>query len=162
MIFSGFKLFHSRSWFCVFICDLSISALHFSTSSRICSVSSSMMDLSGSGTCTHTHTHARTQGSVSDADAHTHTLSHTRVRAHSLTHTQGSVSDAEAHTHTHTHSHACVRAHSHTHTHTQTHTVWHLWFTGTLHRCNGCYTVQTVCVIALHLNLALTGDFVHF
>ncbi len=35
-------------------------------------------------------------------------------------------------------------------------------FTGTLHRRNGFYTVQTVCAIALqptlHLNLALTGD----
>ncbi len=35
---------------------------------------------------------------------------------------------------------------------------WFLWFTGTLHRRNGFYTVQTVCAIALHLNLALTGD----
>ncbi len=33
---------------------------------------------------------------------------------------------------------------------------------GTLHRHNGFYTVQTVCAIALHLNLALTEDFVHF
>ncbi len=47
---------------------------------------------------------------------------------------------------------------SHTHTHTHTHTRWFLWFTGTLHRRNGFYTVQTVCAIALHLNLALTGD----
>ncbi len=39
-----------------------------------------------------------------------------------------------------------------------THTCWFLWFTGTLHRRNGFYTVQTVCAIALHLNLALTGD----
>ncbi len=29
---------------------------------------------------------------------------------------------------------------------------------GTFHRRNGFYTVQTVCAIALHLNLALTGD----
>ncbi len=29
---------------------------------------------------------------------------------------------------------------------------------GTLHRRNGFYTVQTVCAIALHLNLALTWD----
>ncbi len=43
-------------------------------------------------------------------------------------------------------------------THTHTHTCWFLWFTGTLHRRNGFYTVQTVCAIALHLNLALTGD----
>ncbi len=28
-----------------------------------------------------------------------------------------------------------------------------MWFTGTLHRCNGFYTVQTVCAIALRLNL---------
>ncbi len=38
-----------------------------------------------------------------------------------------------------------------------THTCWFLWFTGTLHRRNGFYTVQTVFSIALHLNLALTG-----
>jgi len=37
-----------------------------------------------------------------------------------------------------------------------------MWFTGTPHRRNGFYTVQTVCDIALHLNLPLTGDFVHF
>ncbi len=45
---------------------------------------------------------------------------------------------------------------------THTHTCWYLWFTGTLHRRNGFYTEQTVCAIALHLNLALTGDCVHF
>ncbi len=45
-----------------------------------------------------------------------------------------------------------------TQTHTHTHTCWFLWFTGTLHRRNGFYTVQAVCAIALHLNLALTGD----
>ncbi len=45
-----------------------------------------------------------------------------------------------SHTHTHTH----------THIHTHTHTCWFLWFTGTLHRRNGFYTVQTVCAIALH------------
>ncbi len=37
-----------------------------------------------------------------------------------------------------------------------------MWFTGTLHGHNGFYTVQTICTIALHVNLALTGDFVHF
>ncbi len=41
---------------------------------------------------------------------------------------------------------------------TYTHTCWFLWFTGTLHRRNGFYTVETVCAIALHLNFALTGD----
>ncbi len=41
--------------------------------------------------------------------------------------------------------------HTHTH-HTHTHTCWFLWFTGTFHRCNGFYTVQTVCAIALHLH----------
>ncbi len=46
--------------------------------------------------------------------------------------------------------------------HTHTHTNSHLWFTGTLHRRNGFYTVQTACAIALHLNLALTGDFSTF
>ncbi len=35
---------------------------------------------------------------------------------------------------------------------------WFLWFTETLHRHNSFYTVQTVRAIALHLNLALTGD----
>ncbi len=44
---------------------------------------------------------------------------------------------------------------SHTLTHTYTHTVWHMWFTRTLHGCNGSYTVQTACAIALHLNLVL-------
>ncbi len=34
---------------------------------------------------------------------------------------------------------------------THTHTRWFLWFTETLHRRNGFYTVQTVCAIALHL-----------
>ncbi len=43
-------------------------------------------------------------------------------------------------------------------THTHTHTRLFLWFTGTHHRRNGFYSVQTVCAIALHLNLALTGD----
>ncbi len=33
---------------------------------------------------------------------------------------------------------------------------------GTLHRRNGFYTVQTIFSIALHLNLPLTGNFVHF
>ncbi len=47
---------------------------------------------------------------------------------------------------------------THTHTHTHTHTRWFLWFTGTFHKRNGFYTVQAVCAIALHLNLALTGD----
>ncbi len=54
------------------------------------------------------------------------------------------------HTHTRTHTHTHTRAHTHTHTR-QTHTCWFLWFTGTLHRRNGCYTVQAVCAIALHL-----------
>ncbi len=38
-----------------------------------------------------------------------------------------------------------------------------LWKVGTSHRRSGFYTVQTVCAIALHLNLALTGDcaFLH-
>ncbi len=47
-------------------------------------------------------------------------------------------------THTHT-------PHTHTHPHTHHHTRWFLWFTGTFHRRNGFYTVQTVCAIALHL-----------
>ncbi len=34
---------------------------------------------------------------------------------------------------------------------THRHTCWFLWFTGTLHRRNGFYTVQAVCAIALHL-----------
>ncbi len=55
-----------------------------------------------------------------------------------------------------THSH--TRTHTLTLTHTHTHTCWFLWFTGTFHRRNGFYTVQAVCAIALHLNLALTGD----
>ncbi len=42
-------------------------------------------------------------------------------------------------------------------THTHTH-VGFYGLRGTLHRRNGFYAVQTVCAIALHLNLALTGD----
>ncbi len=58
-----------------------------------------------------------------------------------------------AYAHTHTHTHARMRTHTHTHTRarTHTHTCWFLWFTGTFHRRNGFYTVQTVCAIALHL-----------
>ncbi len=37
------------------------------------------------------------------------------------------------------------KPHKHAHTHTLV-----LWFTGTLHRRNGFYTVTTVCAIALH------------
>ncbi len=44
-----------------------------------------------------------------------------------------------------------IHTYTHTHTHTHTHTCWFLWFAGTFHRCNGFYTVQTVCAIALHL-----------
>ncbi len=50
-----------------------------------------------------------------------------------------------------------IYGYKHTHTHTNTHTLY-LWKAGTSHRCNGFYTVQTVCVITLHLHLALTGD----
>ncbi len=39
---------------------------------------------------------------------------------------------------------------------------WFLWFTETLHRHNGFYTVHTVCAIALHLNLALRGGISTF
>ncbi len=42
--------------------------------------------------------------------------------------------------------------------HTHTHACCFLWVPGNLHRHNGFNTVQTVCAIALHLNLALTGD----
>ncbi len=52
--------------------------------------------------------------------------------------------------------------HTHTHTHTHTKTCWFLWLTGTFHRRNGFYTVQTVFSIALHLNLPLTRNIVHF
>ncbi len=43
-----------------------------------------------------------------------------------------------------------------------THVWWSAILVGTLHRRNGFYTVQTVFSIALHLNLPLTGNFVHF
>ncbi len=66
--------------------------------------------------------------------------------------------------------------HAHTHTHTHTHTLTcmyiiynnccFLWFTGTLHRRNGFYTVQTVFSIdsttTIHLILPLRENFVHF
>ncbi len=35
--------------------------------------------------------------------------------------------------------------------HIHTHSCCFLWFTGTLHRHNGFYTVQIVCAIAIHL-----------
>ncbi len=41
----------------------------------------------------------------------------------------------------------CVCINTHKHTHTR----WFLWFTGTLHRRNGFYTVQAVCAITLNL-----------
>ncbi len=54
---------------------------------------------------------------------------------------------------------------THTHTHTHTH-VWSAILVGNLHRRNGFYTVQTVFsnrpTPTLHLNLPLTGNFVHF
>ncbi len=59
--------------------------------------------------------------------------------------------DPRTHAHSHTHTRAHARTHTHTHTHTRPHTCWFLWFTGTFHRRNGFYTVQTVCAIALHL-----------
>ncbi len=68
--------------------------------------------------------------------AHTHTHTHTRTHAR---------------THTHTHTHTPARTHAHTHTHT----CWFLWFTGTFHRRNGFYTVQTVCAIALHQRFSI-------
>ncbi len=43
--------------------------------------------------------------------------------------------------------------HKHTQIHNTTHTHLFLWNVGTSHRCNAFYTVQTVCAIALHLNL---------
>ncbi len=65
------------------------------------------------------------------------THSHTRTRAHTRTH--------KTHARAHTHTHTLTRAR------TYTHTCCFLWFTGTLHRRNGFYTVQAVCAIALHL-----------
>ncbi len=76
-------------------------------------------------TNTHTHTHTH----------HTHTHKHT---PHTHTHTP------------HTTTHTPHNTHNTPH-HTHTHTCWFLWFTGTFHRRNGFYTVQTVCAIALHL-----------
>ncbi len=51
-----------------------------------------------------------------------------------------------------------TQANTHTHMHTQS----GICGLRGLHWRNGFYTVQTVCAIALHLNLALTGNFVHF
>ncbi len=64
-----------------------------------------------------------------------------------------SSSDSYTQTQTHRHTDTQTQTQTHTHTHTHTHTRWFLWFTGTLHRRNGFYTVQTVCAIALHLPL---------
>ncbi len=52
--------------------------------------------------------------------------------------------------HSHTHLHSRTHTLAHSHAHTRTRTVF-LWFTGTLHRRNGFYTVQAVCAIVLHL-----------
>ncbi len=117
-----------------------------------------------------THPSAHTPGAVGSrhyslSHSHTHTHTHTHSLTHSLSHTHShalSLSLSHSHTHTHTHTHTLSLSHTRTHAHTHTHTRarWFLRFTGTLHRRNGLYTVQkqTVCVIALHLNLALTGD----
>ncbi len=77
-----------------------------------------------------------TSGAAQVTHAHTHT--------HYTSHTHSTL-----HTHTHTHTHTAHYMYTHTHTHT--HTCWFLWFTGTFHRRNGFYTVQTVCAIVLHL-----------
>ncbi len=82
--------------------------------------------------------------------AHTNTHTHTHTQTHTHTHTHTNTNT------THTHN-----THTHTHSHTHTLTRWFLWFTGTLHRRNGFYTVQGMCYCptpTLHLNLALTGD----
>ncbi len=102
--------------------------------------------LSADGQQTHSHRHIKTNRACDccrrpDSSQHTHTHTHAR-------------------TETHRDAHAQRRTCTETHTHARTH--WFLWFTGTLHRHNGFYTVQTVCAIALHLNLALKGKFLHF
>ncbi len=98
-------------------------------------------------------THTLTAAAPHTQVTHTHTLSHTHTHR-------------DTHTHTHTHTLTAAAPHTqvthtlsltHTHTlgieraiNTHTHTVWHMWFTGTLHRRNGFYTVQTVCAITLN------------
>ncbi len=67
---------------------------------------------------------------VSSSTPHTPTHTHT---THTHTHTHA---HRQTHTHTHTHTHA------HRQTHTHTHICWFLWFTGTLHRRNGFYTIK--------------------
>ncbi len=89
---------------------------------------------------THTHT---------PKPKHTHTHTHTPPHTHTQTHTH--THPPPPHTHKHTHTHTHTHTHPHTHKHTHTHTRWFLWFTGTLHRRNGFYTVQAVCAIVLHL-----------
>ncbi len=84
---------------------------------------------------------------IQNTHTHTHTANHT----HTHTHSHYTHSHTHTHTHTHSHTHSKSLTHSHSHTHTHTHTCWFLWFTGTLHRRNGFYTVQAVCAIALHL-----------
>ncbi len=91
---------------------------------------------------THKHEHTRTQTHHTHKRAHVHTHKHTHVHTHTRAHT---------YTHTNTHTYTHTHTHTHRHTHTHTHTCWFLWFTGTFHRHNGFYTVQTVCAIALHL-----------
>ncbi len=54
-----------------------------------------------------------------------------------------------------------MHARTHTHTHTHRCGVWFAILVGTLHWRNVFSTVQTVYSIVLHLNLALTGNFLH-
>ncbi len=124
-------------------------------------------------THTHTHTHSHTH---SLGQTHTHTLSHTYTHTH--TH---SYSLSHTHTHTHTlgqtntHTYTLTLSHTHTlgHSHTHTHICWFLWFTGTLHRLNGIYTVQlyfllphpfqeNCCIFKLKKNLILYDLFACF
>ncbi len=111
-----------------------------------------------------THTHARTQ-TRRHAHTHTHTHRHARIHTHAYTHSH-TYALTQTRANTLTHSHTCTRTETqtcmqaHTHTHTHSHVVFPC-FMGTLHRRNGLYTVQTVFSIALHLNLPLTGHFLH-
>ncbi len=97
----------------------------------------------------HTDTQLHTDTTHTDTQLHTdtqYTQTHTDTHRHTVTHRH-----TQTHTDTHRHTDTHTLSLSLTHTHTHTHTCWFLRFTGTFHRRNGCYTVQAVCAIDLHL-----------
>ncbi len=108
-------------------------------------------------THTHTHTHARTR-------AHTHTHTHTHMLVFVKSGDMGQCPH-KSHFPCNT-CHTCVIiqiyvliCHKNARAHTHVVLPCFIW---KFHRCNGFYTVQTVFSKALHLNLPLTANLLHF